>query len=118
MPALLHRLAAGSSSQWWVPLTFLAVLMLVMVTYAAASTDVFLTKLNIRHILLATAPLALVTMAQFNVLMVRGFDISVGSLMSLTVVLASFLIGAEAGPGGNCGGRGAVPDGGRRGRRR
>jgi ribose/xylose/arabinose/galactoside ABC-type transport system permease subunit len=29
--------------------------------------------------------------------MVRGFDISVGSLMSLTVVLASFLIGAEAG---------------------
>jgi ribose transport system ATP-binding protein len=31
--------------------------------------------------------------------MVRGFDISVGSLMSLTVVLASFLIGAEAGRG-------------------
>ena len=78
---------------------FLTVLMLVMVTYAAASTDVFLTTLNIRHILLATAPLALVTMAQFNVLIVRGFDISVGSLMSLTVVLASFLIGAEAGQG-------------------
>jgi ribose transport system ATP-binding protein len=36
-------------------------------------------------------------MAQFNVLMVRGFDISVGSLMSLTVVLASFLIAAEFG---------------------
>ena len=73
--------------------------MLVMVTYATAHTDVFLTELNIRHILLATAPLALVTMAQFNVLMVRGFDISVGSLMSLTVVLGSFLI-AEAGAGG------------------
>ncbi len=79
-------------------LLFLTLLMLVMVAYAAANTDVFLTKLNIRHILLATAPLAMVTMAQFNVLMVRGFDISVGSLMSLTVVLASFLIGAEAGP--------------------
>jgi ribose transport system ATP-binding protein len=97
--ALLHRLVAGGSSQWWVPLLFLALLMLVMVTYATAHTEVFLTELNIRHILLATAPLALVTMAQFNVLMVRGFDISVGSLMSLTVVLASFLIGAEAGPG-------------------
>jgi ribose transport system ATP-binding protein len=95
---LLHRLASGGSGQWWVALLFLTLLMLVMVTYAAASTDVFLTKLNIRHILLATAPLALVTMAQFNVLMVRGFDISVGSLMSLTVVLASFLIGAEAAP--------------------
>ena len=46
--------------------------------YATLRTDVFLTPLNIRHILLATAPLALVTMAQFNVLMVRGFDVSVG----------------------------------------
>ena len=53
-------------------------------------TDVFLTPLNIRHILLATAPLALVTMAQFNVLMVRGFDISVGAVISLTVVIARF----------------------------
>jgi ribose transport system ATP-binding protein len=96
LPALLRRLASGGSGQWWVALAFLTLLMLVMATYAATSTDVFLTKLNIRHILLATAPLALVTMAQFNVLMVRGFDISVGSLMSLTVVLASFLIGAEA----------------------
>ncbi len=86
--------AVAASGGW--PSAFLTLLMLVMVTYAATNTDVFLTKLNIRHILLATAPLALVTMAQFNVLMVRGFDISVGSLMSLTVVLASFLIGAEA----------------------
>src|SRR5580700_8914416 len=49
LPALLRRLAAGSGGQWWVALTFLTVLMLVMVTYAAASTDVFLTTLNIRH---------------------------------------------------------------------
>jgi ribose transport system ATP-binding protein len=98
--ALLRRLASGGSGQWWVPLLFLTILALAMVAYAAAHTEVFLTELNIRHILLATAPLALVTMAQFNVLMVRGFDISVGSLMSLTVVLASFLIGAEAGPAG------------------
>jgi ribose transport system ATP-binding protein len=38
-------------------------------------------------------------MAQFNVLMVRGFDISVGGLMSLVVVLASFVIAAGLGPG-------------------
>jgi ribose transport system ATP-binding protein len=37
-------------------------------------------------------------MAQFNVLLVRGFDISVGSLMSVTVVLGSFIMGASAGP--------------------
>jgi ribose transport system ATP-binding protein len=96
--ALLDRLS-GASEKWWLPLLFLSVLMLGTVAYAALHTEVFLTTLNIRHILLATAPLALVTMAQFSVLMVRGFDISVGSLMSLTVVLASFLIGAQAQPG-------------------
>jgi len=73
----------------------LSLLTLAVGAYASAQTDVFLTGLNIRHILFATAPLALVTMAQFNVLMVRGFDISVGSVMSLTVVVASFLIAGE-----------------------
>jgi ribose transport system ATP-binding protein len=82
----------GGASQWWVPLLFLILLTLVVGGYATWRTDVFLTPINIRHILLGTAPLALATMAQFNVLMVRGFDISVGSLMSLTVVVASFLI--------------------------
>jgi ribose transport system ATP-binding protein len=92
------RLASGGTEQWWLPLLLLGLLTLAAVAYAATHSEVFLTELNIRHILLATAPLALVTMAQFNVLMVRGFDISVGSLMSLTVVLASFLIGAETQP--------------------
>src|SRR4029453_1643830 len=100
-PTLLHRafeaLSAGSS-KWWIPLGFLAALTILVGAYAATQTDVFLTAINLRHILLAAAPLALVAMAQFNVLLVRGFDISVGSMMSLTVVLASFIIGANVGP--------------------
>jgi ribose transport system ATP-binding protein len=88
-----------SSTRWWAPLAFLLLLTLVVCTYAAIESDAFLTPLNITHILYAAAPLALVTMAQFNVLMVRGFDISVGSLMSLTVVLASFIIADQMGPG-------------------
>jgi ribose transport system ATP-binding protein len=100
-PTLLNRffstLAAGGTT-WWVPLVFLALLTLLVGGYAATQTDVFLTSINLRHILLATAPLAIVAMAQFNVLLVRGFDISVGSMMSLTVVLASFIVAAEMGP--------------------
>jgi ribose transport system ATP-binding protein len=100
-PTLLHRafetLAAGSS-KWWIPLGFLLALTVIVSGYAAVQTDVFLTAINLRHILLATAPLALVAMAQFNVLLVRGFDISVGSMMSLTVVIGSFIIGANIGP--------------------
>jgi len=95
----LRQIVSGGSQRWWVPLAFLSLLTIVVGAYAATQSGFFLTPLNIRHILYATAPLALVTMAQFNVLMVRGFDISVGALMSLTVVLASFIIAAELGPG-------------------
>jgi ribose transport system ATP-binding protein len=95
----LREFAVAASDQWWFPLVFLTLLTLVVGAYASLRTDVFLSGLNIRHILFATAPLALVTMAQFNVLMVRGFDISVGSLMSLTVVVASFVIAGEIGSG-------------------
>jgi ribose transport system ATP-binding protein len=97
--AAFRDIVSGNSNKWWVPLAFLLVLTLLVGGYAASQSDVFLSAINIRHILLATAPLALVTMAQFNVLMVRGFDISVGSLMSLVVVLASFIIADQMGPG-------------------
>jgi ribose transport system ATP-binding protein len=93
--ASLRQLLAGGSQQWWAPLVLLLALTLVVGSYASLRTDVFLTPLNLRHILLATAPLALVTMAQFNVLMVRGFDVSVGAVISLTVVIGSFLIAEE-----------------------
>jgi ribose transport system ATP-binding protein len=95
----LRNLLAGAGNQWWLPLLFLGLLTLAVGAYASLQTDVFLTGLNLRHIFYATAPLALVTIAQFNVLIVRGFDISVGSVMSLTVVVASFLIADEMGPG-------------------
>lgn len=84
--------AFDGTARWWVPLLFLLLLTLAVGGYAAKRTGVFLTPINVFHILVDTAPLALATMAQFNVLMVRGFDISVGSLMSVTVVVASFLI--------------------------
>jgi ribose transport system ATP-binding protein len=97
--ANFRQLIAGGSNQWWVPLLLLLLLILVVGSYASLRTDVFLTPLNIRHILLATAPLALVTMAQFNVLMVRGFDVSVGAVISLTVVIGSFLIAEDLNAG-------------------
>ena len=97
--ASFRQLIAGGSNQWWVPLLFLLLLILAVGSYASLRTDVFLTPLNIRHILLATAPLALVTMAQFNVLMVRGFDVSVGAVISLTVVIGSFLIAEDMNAG-------------------
>ncbi len=95
----LVSLLVDGSKTWWVPVLFLTFLILAFGGYAYSVNERFLSQLNIRHILLAAAPLSMVAMAQFNVLLVRGFDISVGSMMSLTVVAASFLIGFQM-PGG------------------
>ena len=86
----------GGSTSWWLPLVLLAVLTLIVSIYAASQSHVFLKGINIKHILLAAAPAGLVAMAQLNVLLVRGLDVSVGSLMSVIVVAASFLIAAKA----------------------
>jgi ribose transport system ATP-binding protein len=90
------RALLGGSVNWWVPILFLSVLTLIVGGYAASQSESFLTLINLRHILLAVAPAAMVAMAQLHVLMVRGLDVSVGSMMSLTVVASSFLIAFQA----------------------
>ncbi len=90
--AKLMKTFLSGSVIWWVPIVFLALLTLAVGAYAASQSDVFLRQINIRHILLAVAPAGFVAMAQLHVLVVRGLDISVGSMMSLTVVLASYVM--------------------------
>lgn len=92
----LMRTLFGGAGVWWVPLVFLALLTLAVGVYASSQSDVFLSQINVRHMLLALAPAAMVAMAQLHVLLVRGLDVSVGSMMSLTVVAASFLIAFQA----------------------
>jgi ribose transport system ATP-binding protein len=92
----LIRYFIQGAATWWMPLAFLATLTLLVFAYAASKSGVFLRPINLRHMLQSTAPAALVAMAQLNVLLVRGIDVSVGSLMSLTVVAASFLIASDA----------------------
>jgi ribose transport system ATP-binding protein len=89
------RFFVHGSETWWMPLAFLFILTLLVFAYAASRSDVFLRPINLRHMLQSTGPAALVAMAQLNVLLVRGLDVSVGSLMSLTVVAASFLIASD-----------------------
>ncbi|MGZ9810254.1 ATP-binding cassette domain-containing protein [Pseudoroseicyclus sp. H15] len=95
-PGLFSRIAGGTS-QPWVPVAFLAALTLLVGAWSTSQSEVFLTAINLRHLLLAVAPAAIVALAQLVVLLVRGLDVSVGSMMSLTVVAASFLI-AGGGP--------------------
>jgi ribose transport system ATP-binding protein len=78
----------------WMPLAFIGLLVVGLGAYAAATQDAFLTEYNIRNLLLTTMPLALVAIGQTNALLVGGFDISVGALITLCVVTASFTMTA------------------------
>ena len=55
----LKTLLSGATI-WWIPLLFLAALTLMVGAYAASQSDTFLKAINIRYILLATAPAAMV----------------------------------------------------------
>jgi ribose/xylose/arabinose/galactoside ABC-type transport system permease subunit len=73
-----------------VPLVLMGTLILAVSAYTAARQDAFLTSYNLRNLLLATMPLALVSLGQTCALLVGGFDVSVAALMTLCVVVASY----------------------------
>jgi ribose transport system ATP-binding protein len=87
----MARLAGGGNDPR-IPVLFLALLALLVSAWAATQSEVFLTAINMRHLLLAVAPAAIAALAQLCVLLVRGLDVSIGSTMSVTVVAASFLL--------------------------
>ena len=72
------------------PLVLMTTLILAVGAYTAVRQDAFLGQYNLRNLLLATMPLALVSMGQTCALLVGGFDVSVAALMTLCVVTASY----------------------------
>ena len=75
-----------------VPLLLMAVLIVAVGAYASVNNDAFLTSYNLRNLLLATMPLALVSLGQTSALLVGGFDVSVAALMTMCVVTASYTL--------------------------
>ncbi|HET9909712.1 MAG TPA: hypothetical protein VFQ23_23900, partial [Anaerolineales bacterium] len=82
----------------WTSVALQIILILVVGNYTAARSDAFLSEFNLNSLLLATIPLALVTMAQMNALVAGYLDISVGSIMTMGVIIASFIITDGAPP--------------------
>jgi ribose transport system ATP-binding protein len=83
--ARLGRLLTADS----IPLILLALLILGLGLYTNAKNSAFLEQSNIRFTLINLIPIGLVAIAQLQVLLVAGFDVSVGSTMSLVAVLMS-----------------------------
>jgi ribose/xylose/arabinose/galactoside ABC-type transport system permease subunit len=73
-----------------VPLLLMGTLIFAVAAFTAFRQDAFLSSYNLRNLLLATMPLALVAMGQTCALLVGGFDVSVAALMTICVVTASY----------------------------
>ena len=81
--ARVAALVAGIRFRGVVPLALMTTLILAVGAYTAVRQDAFLTSYNLRNLLLATMPLALVALGQTCALLVGGFDVSVGALVTL-----------------------------------
>ncbi len=82
----------------WTAVALLLILILIVVSYTTSKSPRFLSSYNLNNVLLATLPLALASMAQVNAIVVGYLDISVGSIMTICVVIASFIMTGTASP--------------------
>ena len=80
----------------WMPVALQIVLVVGVLWYAETRFPGFVNAANIKSILLLAIPLAIATIGQTHAILVGYLDLSVGAMVSLGVVAASFLIGAEA----------------------
>ncbi|HEX6196599.1 MAG TPA: amidohydrolase family protein [Jiangellaceae bacterium] len=92
----------------WMPVALQLLLIVVVLWYTSTQFDGFLSATTIANILLLAAPLAVVAVAQTHALLAGYLDLSVGAMISLGVVVASFLIGTGASGGQILVGIGAV----------
>jgi ribose transport system ATP-binding protein len=69
----------------------LAIVLLVS-AYTSTQSRYFFTERNLGNLVIQIVPLGLVSIGQMIVILLRGIDLSVGPLMSLTTALASYVI--------------------------
>jgi cytosine/adenosine deaminase-related metal-dependent hydrolase/ribose/xylose/arabinose/galactoside ABC-type transport system permease subunit len=80
----------------WMPVVLQLLLIIGVASYTSSRFPGFLSSSSLRSILVLAIPLALVAMAQTHALLVGYLDLSVGAMISLGVVLGSFLLVAGA----------------------
>jgi ribose transport system ATP-binding protein len=74
-----------------IPVATLILLMLGVGAFGAAKSGTFLGASNMSSLMITAVPILFVALGQLVVLVTAGFDISVGSAISLTVVFLSFV---------------------------
>ena len=80
----------------WMPVALQILLVGALLLYTNSRFPGFVNATNVSQILILALPLIIVALAQTHALLVGYLDLSVGGMIGLGVVIASFLIGAEA----------------------
>jgi 5-methylthioadenosine/S-adenosylhomocysteine deaminase len=80
----------------WMPVALQVLLLAGLVWYTESRFPGFVSADNVNQILVLALPIIVATIAQTHALLVGYLDLSVGAMIGLGVVIASFLIGAEA----------------------
>ncbi|HSJ51594.1 MAG TPA: hypothetical protein VLA90_09945, partial [Actinomycetota bacterium] len=76
----------------WMPVVLQLLLIGALVWYTASRFPGFANRSNVTNVLLLAAPLALAAIGQTQALLVGYLDLSIGAMITLGVVLASYLI--------------------------
>ncbi|HJQ77756.1 MAG TPA: amidohydrolase family protein [Acidimicrobiia bacterium] len=92
----------------WMPVALQILLVAGLLWYTNTRFPGFVNASNITNILLLAMPLAVAAIAQTHAILVGYLDLSVGAMISLGVVIASYLIGVESGVGQILAGSAAV----------
>ena len=80
----------------WMPVALQVLLIAALLLYTSRRFPGFVNATNVTQILILALPLIVAAMAQTHALLVGYLDLSVGGMIGLGVVTASFLISAEA----------------------
>jgi cytosine/adenosine deaminase-related metal-dependent hydrolase/ribose/xylose/arabinose/galactoside ABC-type transport system permease subunit len=80
----------------WMPVALQILLVAALLFYTTSRFPGFVNSYNIEQILILALPLIVAAMAQTHALLVGYLDLSIGGMIGLGVVIASFLIGDEA----------------------
>jgi len=92
--------AAGWPTPWWrarlrsdhTPAAVLALAFVLLGVVVGSSNPTYLSAFNVNNLLFMAAPLILVGAAQHTVVLTSGIDLSVGPLMGMLVVVASYRV--------------------------
>jgi cytosine/adenosine deaminase-related metal-dependent hydrolase/ribose/xylose/arabinose/galactoside ABC-type transport system permease subunit len=84
----------------WMPVALQVLLIVGVAVYTSTKFPGFVNRINVNDILLLAVPLAVVAMGQTHAILVGYLDLSVGAMVTLGVVIASYVIGPDAGAGG------------------